>query len=183
MRIAVLSDTHGELKNLNNVYSVAVKELGAQVFIHLGDNYDDMTIIETGEIEIVKVPGIFSEHYQNKRIPNRIIKAFEGWRFLISHTKEATSNDLKGDIDPLNAMTCGKADVLLHGHTHVPEILHETGYIRINPGHLKDNDKRGYPPTYCILEVESDFLDAKIYSLKDGKVLLAERFEKKQLGK
>jgi len=178
MKIIAVSDTHGELRNLRAVYSIAFEELKAQVFVHLGDFYDDMTTIETGEIEVIKVPGIFSEYYRNNRIANRIIKTFDGWRFLISHTKEATPNDLKDDMDPRKVMKSGDADVLLHGHTHVPEIVQNAGYIRIYPGHLKDDDKRGYPPTYCVMDVKHDSLDVKIYLFKDKKILLTKRFSK-----
>ena len=125
------------------------------------------------------MPGIFSEQYQNKHIPNRLIREFNGWRFLISHTKDATPNDLKDDIDPHKIMESGRADVLLHGHTHIPEIIKEAGYIRINPGHLKNNDKRGYLPTYCVIGVSPDSLDVKIYLLKDRNLFLAQKFPKK----
>ena len=181
MRTVIVSDTHGELRNLRLIYKKAIMEIDAKVFIHLGDDYDDMTAIETGEIEVIKVPGIFSSHYQDKSVPNRIIREFEEWRFLISHTKEVVPHDLKGDINPHKAMEHRKADVLFYGHTHIPEIALVNGYIRINPGHLKSDDKRGYPPTYCVTEISCDSLDARIYSLQSGKEMLSGKFNKTDL--
>lgn len=181
MRVVIVSDTHGELANLRLIYNKAIIEIEAKVFIHLGDEYADMTAVETGEIEVIKVPGIFSSHYHDKTVPNRMIRAFEKWRFLISHTKEAVPQDLKGDIDPRKTMEQGKADVLLYGHTHIPEIVLENGYIRINPGHLKKSDGRGCRPTYCIVDVTEDHLDAKICPLEGGDEILSRRIYRRDL--
>ena len=176
MRIAAVSDTHGELENLSKAFRRSVREFGIDVFIHLGDDYDDMNYIESGVVQVLRVPGIYSSHYSDPGIRNRVIREFEGWRFLLSHTPNVDGRDLPGDIDPAEVMASGKADVFLHGHTHIPEISTEKGHMRINPGHLRSNDKRGYVPTFCVMDLDGDSLDANIHLLDAEGTLFSRKF-------
>lgn len=159
MKIVVVSDSHGNIENLNRVKDKAV-EVNASAFIHLGDNYDDVDAVDFSEIEVIKVPGTRCPEYLDKPFLRRIIKDFDGWSFLISHMNEL----------PENSSTHKNIDVILHGHTHKPEIYERNGIIRINPGHLIQCKHRGYEPTYCILEVNPEFLVVNIFFLKNDEV-------------
>ncbi len=181
MIIGVVSDTHGEISNLRMAFRRAVQESGAEVFIHLGDDYDDMKAVEAGNTEIIRVPGIFSDYYSRDEVENRVIRELGEWRFLLSHTSDADSKDLEGDMDPRKIAESNRVDVLLHGHTHIPEIALEKGYIRINPGNLRDKDKKGYPPTFCIIDAGPDSLDVKIFQLYAEEEFLARKFNREML--
>jgi predicted phosphodiesterase len=50
----------------------------------------------------------------------------------------------------------------------VPSIEVENAVLRVNPGHLKDGDKRGFPPTYAVLEVEEARITARILEAGSG---------------
>ena len=178
MIFCVVADTHGEIENLRKTFRKAVNNLHAETFIHLGDNYDDMRAVESENIEIIQVPGIFSSYYQKNKPDNRIIRQLEGWKFLLSHTPVADAKDLPTDINPQLTAQSDTVDVLLHGHTHIPEIATEPGYIRINPGNLRQNDKKGYPPTFCILDAQPNTLDIKIYQLYSDEIFLSHKFMK-----
>jgi len=178
MIICVVGDTHGEIENLRKAFRKAVNSLHAETFIHLGDDYDDMKAVESGGTEVIQVPGIFSSYYQKNKPENRIICTFGGWKFLLSHTPVTDAKDLPTDKDPQITAQSDVVDVLLHAHTHIPEIATEPGYIRINPGNLRQKDKKGYPPTFCILDPQPNTLDVKVYQLYSDQVFLSRKFTK-----
>ena len=100
MRIGVVSDSHGETVNLKKAVEWLVKNENVGMVIHLGDDSDDAKVIDEFKVEVLKVPGVFENHYKNPSIPNRIIREFEGWKVLISHTEKSHENDLPSDLKP-----------------------------------------------------------------------------------
>ncbi len=174
-KIGVFSDTHRHIANLSQGIDF-LKELGVSLFIHLGDDYTDMD--DTGERDFIRVPGVYCDAYQAKNVENRIIKNITGWRLLLTHTLQSHPNDLPEDPDPDELIRLRKVDVVLFGHTHVPEIRHEEPIIFFNPGHMKNEDKRGNPATFGFVELTIDTMLARIYRLRDHSVLMEERFRK-----
>ena len=175
-KIGVFSDTHRHIVNLSRGIDI-LKELGASLFIHLGDDYTDMD--ETGERDYVRVPGVYCDAYQVESIENRIIKNIMGWRLLLTHTLQSHPNDLPGDPRPEELIRKKTVDAVLFGHTHVPEIRRDGSVIFINPGHMKNEDKRGHPATFAFIELTIDTLVGRIYRLRDHSILMEERFRKK----
>jgi putative phosphoesterase len=170
-KIAVVSDTHGNLESLR----AAVREITSgekiDLFIHLGDNYEDAEVFDEFEYDYLRVPGVFHDLYADARVPNRLLEEFEGWKFMLSHTHESHPHDIPGDPRPELLMASGKVDVLLFGHLHVPSIEVQDGVLLVNPGHLKDGDKRGFPASYAILDVSADRIEARIIELGSGAVV------------
>jgi putative phosphoesterase len=171
MKIGVVSDSHGHVDNLRR----AVKDMnkaGVKVIVHLGDDYDDVKALsDQAGTTIIQVPGVFSTYYQEPAIPNRIIEEWEGVRVLLTHTPEAHKNDLPTDLDPATVAARGEVRVVLSGHSHIPEVKEEGEVIRVNPGHLKDDDKKGYPPTYALLEITGTEIRVLILDLFSGQEL------------
>ena len=179
MRVGVVSDSHGYRDNLGDAARKIVEDEEAEVIVHLGDDYDDTEVLEQFGVKIIKIPGVFSDYYQDRAIPNRLVEEFEGWKVLISHTESSHENDLADDLVPEEIIERGEVDVLLHGHKHKPNIEEKGGVIRINPGHLKDEDKKGSPPSFAVIDFEKKKLRAKIIGLfKDDEITSAE-FNKK----
>jgi putative phosphoesterase len=145
--------------------------------IHLGDDYGD--IDEIVELDAISVTGVFSDAYLDKMTKNRRIENFGGWRFLLSHTLSSHPNDLPDDLVPEELINAQKVQVVLYGHTHIPEIRQERGMIFLNPGHLKNEDKKGFPPTFGYIEVTISKLVLRIYELRDYTLRQEERFRKK----
>lgn len=170
-KIAVVSDTHGNLEGLR----AAVREITSgdkiDLFIHLGDNYEDAEVFDEFEYDYLRVPGVFHDLYADARVPNRLIEKIEGWKFMLSHTHESHPHDIGGDPKPEVLAASGKVDVLLFGHLHVPSIEVRNGVLRVNPGHLMDGDKRGFASSYAILDVSGDRIDAGIIELGSGAVV------------
>lgn len=175
LKIGVLSDTHKHITNLSRAHDF-LKGEGASMFIHLGDDYTDPD--EIGERNFVRVPGVFSEAYTDRNIPNRLIKNVVGWRLLLTHTLSSHPNDLPGDIDPEEIIKGRRADAVFFGHTHVPELREEGCILFLNPGHLKNEDKRGFPPTFAYVEVSVNRMISRIHKLHDYSILMEQTFRR-----
>lgn len=175
MRLGVVSDTHKHIANLNKAIDF-LKSQSVAMFIHLGDDYADPD--ETAERDFLRVPGVFSDVYADERIPNRIIKNVIGWRLLLTHTVASHPNDLPRDLKPEDVIRERRVDVVLYGHTHVPEIKQEDGIIFVNPGHLKNEDKRGAPATFAYVELTMSHMLARIYRLTDYEIFEERTFRR-----
>ena len=178
MKIGVVSDSHGELENLKKAVDWLIKNENINLIIHLGDDSDDVKAIENFGVEILKVPGVFENYYQNPEIPNRILKNFKNWKILITHTETSHKNDLPTDLKPEKLIAEKNVDVVFHGHTHIPRVEEKEGVLFVNPGHLKKEDKKGFPPSFALVEVEDKELKIKIVGL-DGREILSKIFKKR----
>ncbi len=171
MKIGVVSDSHGHIENLRRAVR-AMHEVGVDVIVHLGDDYDDVKALSDQEgTTIIQVPGVFSPYYQDPGIPNRVIAGWEGVRVLLTHTPEAHKNDLPIDLDPAEVIARGEVRLILSGHSHIPEVKEEGEVVWVNPGHVKDDDKKGYPPTYALLEITGIEIRVRIVDLYVGQEL------------
>jgi putative phosphoesterase len=171
MRIGVVSDSHGQAENLRRAVR-AMSEAGVELIAHLGDDYDDVKALsDRGGTPITQVPGVFSTYYQDPAIPNRIVEEWAGVRVLLTHTLGAHEKDLPTDLTPEEVVARKEVRMVLFGHSHIPAVKEEGGVIWVNPGHLKDEDKKGYPPTYALLEVADAEIRVRIIDLFAGREL------------
>ncbi len=158
MKVGVLSDSHGELGNLKEAAKWLIEE-GVSVLIHLGDDYDDAKVLDEFGVRVIKVPGVFESYYHDPSIKNRIIEEFEGKRVLISHTEELHKNDppseVKELINPQELIAKKEVHLVLVGHSHIPKIEEKEGVLILNPGHLKSEDKKGYAPTFGLIDFKN----------------------------
>ncbi len=160
MKLAVFSDSHGNLDYLETAGSYALHKGAADVLVHLGDNYDDAKVLNQFGKRLIRVPGVFSEQYQDPSVANRILETFGPWSVLVSHTHEKHPNDLPTDLDPAEMLRNRAVNVILHGHTHEPRIEESRGVWFINPGHLKRRDKRNHPASFALIDLRD--LDATV---------------------
>jgi hypothetical protein len=175
MKLGVISDTHRHIVNFSKAVDF-LQDRSVDKIIHLGDDYGDVD--ELGERGILRVPGVFSDAYQDVKIPNRIVENFGGWRFLLSHTVSSHPNDLPGDLVPEDLIRDKRVNVVLYGHSHMPDIKQEHGIIFFNPGHLKNEDKKGFPPTFGYIELTIADLVMRLYNLRDYSIFREEKFRK-----
>lgn len=127
MLIAVISDTHRMEK-----YIGLAKELikDADILIHLGDNVEDVEILEdgfNGKVYVVKGNCDYSNKYPKERIIE-----LESKRIFFTH------GDLYGVKNGLNNIYYKgmelEADIVLFGHTHQAIIEEVNNMIILNPG-------------------------------------------------
>lgn len=177
MKLVVISDSHGTNENVIKISHLANK-MGVSKIIHLGDDYDDAELLIEEGFEVERVPGVFSSYYTEKDIANRRIIEINGWKILLTHTKEHHENDLPFDIKPEEVINNEKVDIVLYGHTHIPAIEKQGNVYLVNPGHLKEWDKKGYKPSFAILVVDEKTVEISIKELDTEKEILREVIKK-----
>ncbi len=162
MKIGLLSDSHGNLAFVKKAGQYLKEKAKVDLIIHLGDDDDDVEALKGLGIEILKVPGIFSSYYQDPAIPNRIVKDIEGVKVLITHSCDAHPNDLPQDKNPQDIIKEEKIKAVFCGHTHIPKIEERNGILWVNPGHLRESDKKGNPASFAVIEATGGRMCAKI---------------------
>ena len=135
MNILVLSDSHGNLSNMEE----AVERERPQLILHLGDCWRDAERL--------------AERYPN--IPMEKLLFLGDCRVLICHghtygvKTSLLAAGLKAEQDQL--------DAFLFGHTHKPLIDRRGRTLFLNPGSVG----KGLRPTYAVLTAEGGKLDGR----------------------
>lgn len=179
MRICILSDTHGELDNVKTLIE-KLKSVNPDIIIHLGDDSPDAEPLKELNKPLYVVPGVFEEIYKKPETERRKIIEISGLKIMLSHTDTKHQNDPPDEKDPQELINKGEIDILLHGHTHIPKIELRGRKLIINPGHLKKQDKKGFPPTYAIMEI-NDNIYIKIIELFTDRIITEFKVDKKFL--
>lgn len=169
MLVGVVSDTHGNQESMA-LAAKRLKALGVSVVLHLGDDYKDVSFLEEAGLEVLAVPGVFCPEYGQPHIANRPVLELAGVKMLLSHTPQRHRLDLPEDPDPQAPPRDVK--LVLYGHTHTPALQKRRGVLWLNPGHLKDRNDRGNPPTFALLNLSGPKVTAEIRSLEDGAVVM-----------
>jgi len=171
MKICVISDSHENVDNIRAVFNATIKD-NVDCYVHLGDDYSDTE----GFRFQFRVPGVYEEEYALHGMKHRIVHNFDHIKALITHTERSHVNDFHSDIKPEEMIQKKGVDLVLYGHSHIFAIRQENGVILINPGHMKTNDKTGFPPTYALIEVEGRHVKAKIIGL-NNEIKLEKEFQ------
>jgi len=174
MKVGILSDSHGNIRNLEEAAKWLMEEEKVDVLVHLGDNYDDTKVLEKFKVKLIRVPGVFSSYYKDPAIPNRLIKTFNEKKVLISHTQSSHQNDLPEDLKPEEIIDKKEVDMAWVGHTHIPKIEDREGVLILNPGHLKSEDKKGYLPSFGLVVFEEKI--AKVINLEKKVTIIQKTF-------
>lgn len=145
MKIYVLSDSH----NSFNFAPFLEKCQDADIVIHCGDGQRDVEDLKSVlPCPVYSVKGncdIFGKREE--------IIDVEGHRIFVTH----------GDIYGVKHSYSGlvlkakelNADIVLYGHSHIPDISYHENIWLINPGSLtRPRDNKA--PTYCILEISGE---------------------------
>lgn len=156
MKILVLSDTHGDTCKAEKAIR-ANKEV--DLIIHLGDYYRDAQKLSN------LFPGIPIEYiYGNcdfitENVPAEKVIEVCGKRIFITHGHRYS---VKWDYERLISKAEEQnADILLFGHTHIPEIIINGRFYLLNPGSTSEprNDSN---ESYAIIEIDNDQIKPKI---------------------
>jgi len=158
--LGVLSDTHGNRSLMYQAVDM-MKQLGATLFFHLGDDYPDAEELAMVETNVRIVPGLWCNAYHNIRVPNRIVEEVEGVTISAAHAMKDLRHSERS------------ADIVMTGHTHEPVIERAGATIYLNPGHLKGPESRGHRPSFALITISGNSIRAAIHELT-GDV----RFEK-----
>jgi putative phosphoesterase len=167
MKIAIFSDTHGNLKLFQKAVDIALNQNIDKIW-HLGDNYEDCEKINLNGVSYKRVPGIFHPGYRSSHLDAVSSFNVEGFTVTLTHTIDDVSNAVKE-----------ASDIICYGHSHRPETILGYSAIYHNPGHLKQKFDRGYDASFTILDIEdgvAKFSKVDIF----GKVVEMHRFNKNE---
>lgn len=142
MRILVVSDTHGDTRNLIETIRCNSK---AEVIIHCGDGADDVS-----EVKALFSDRMFISVRGNCDLccdaPYTESITLEGKKLLVTH---GHLYSVKYDLYSLACFARQEqADMVLFGHTHVPASVYDDGLYMLNPGSL-----RGYGGSYALVDI------------------------------
>lgn len=155
-KILVVSDSHGH----NGLLRYAIgQEAPFDILIHCGDCQCDLnSILGKGrdyDLYVVKGNMDYAYHYPqvlNLKVGFYNIFAAHGDRYGVKYTDE----------DIIKAGKQNHADVILYGHSHVPEVTWKDGILIVNPGSVALPHQ--YPPkrTYAVLKISEDELPSAV---------------------
>lgn len=155
MKIYIVSDTH---------YSFLLEPLfqafqAADMVIHLGDGFRDaQDLAAVLPCPVVSVRGncdVEGKDAQTLEIDGHMLFCTHG------HLYGAGS----GHALLNQAAEAAGADIVLYGHTHIPQISFEYGKWFINPG-SPVRPRGGYKGTYCILNLEKERVYPELIAYK-----------------
>ena len=163
-RILVVADTHGSSSLLRKC--IALEE-PFDMLIHCGDVEDDFeTAIGPHDYEAFAVKGNCDHFFPLpdccvRKVGFYTIAAVHGHRQQAGYTYAGLAYFAREHF----------ADVVLYGHTHVPDIFRdeEKGILYVNPGSLSRPRQADRNRTYVILTISDDALpQAELKILDDS---------------
>ena len=116
-RIAILSDTHGLLRE-----EVKDELKLADIIIHAGDINTQAIVDELKSFAPLFIVRGNNDKEWASNMPEQLQITIEGLRFFIVHNKKEIPKDLK-DVD-----------VIVYGHSHKYDMIEEKDVLMINPG-------------------------------------------------
>ena len=140
-KIVVMSDNHGYHKMIDEIKRL---EPDGDYYVHCGDS-------EALEEALKGWICVRGNNDWMARLEDEIVFEVEGISFLVTHGhRYGYFNREELMVDDLLRHGC---DVLLSGHTHVPQCEEIDGFYLIYPGSTT-LPRRGSAKSYCIIYVE-----------------------------
>lgn len=157
LRVAVISDTHGDLTNLAAVQGA----LGpVDWLIHAGDHLTDMApAARSLGVDMARARGVAGNCDYPHTTPLEAVFELEGVRLLVTHGHR---HQVKSNLQPLyyRALELG-VRVVIFGHTHVAVQEEVDSILFFNPGSLTAPRLQRDRPSCGILEIDGDQVGAR----------------------
>lgn len=158
MKLAVFSDTHGALHNLDAAKALLPSDIDA--VLHLGDFASDASAIgEALGVPYYAVRGNCDAMWDPSDSPTKRVLIFEGARILMTHGNRYYSTYELG-----LAAEQERCQAVLFGHTHRQLMTCEGNVLVLNPGSL--SFPRSCAAGFALLTIESGDINAKLFSLE-----------------
>ncbi len=156
-KILVVSDTHGDYRRLDYVIE---QEKPFDMLIHCGDIQGDIgALLEGADYPYYAVKGncdTFSS------LPELLTLKVGYYQLMITHGHKLDVKYSKKLL--LYEARKNHADVVLFGHTHIPEVyrVKDQGTLVVNPGSLAYPGQFPRVPTYAVLTISEDDLPSAV---------------------
>lgn len=157
MRILVISDTHGDT---NKAEEAIRSNKEVNLIIHLGDYFRDAQKL-SGMFPDIPMEYIYgNSDFMVEDVPAEKLLEICGKRIFITHGHRYS---VKWDYGRLYKKAEElKADAILFGHTHIPEIIEKDDYFLLNPGSTSDPRDEA-DESYAIIDIKDNKLIPRIY--------------------
>ena len=149
MKFIIVSDTHGSTEYLRRV--LAMHKDGDGV-IFLGDGLSDLeSVCEGCGMPLYAVRGNcdIGGYFLCEKVERIGELSLFGKKILYTHGDVCGVKS--GDGELISLAHKHGADIVLHGHTHLPRSTYEDGLYIFNPGALS-----GYKPSFGIMTVDGE---------------------------
>ncbi len=153
-RVAVFSDTHGQLSALPSALDKAGK---LDAFLHLGDFGEDAKQIA----KIIPVPycAIRGNCDFNSHLPREHIAEFENVSLMMVH-----GDSYRSEYELSLFAEENHCQAILFGHTHTPLLSAQGAILLINPGSLS-LPRYCSRPSFSILTIDGRDIHVQMISL------------------
>jgi len=154
--IGVLSDTHGDLRHVEECLKLMQ---GIELLLHAGDFYEDAHRIGLGAgLKVVAVTGNCDHMVKG---PSEEMLAVGSRRIYLTHGHlYRVKHDLALLVQRSKALG---VDVTVFGHTHTPTIFRREGMLFVNPG--SPHSPRRSEASCAVLDVSRTGIKARIITL------------------
>ena len=145
MRILVLSDSHHAMRFMEE----CAARLKPDCIVHLGDYYPDGFDLKQAfpQADFYQVPGNCDAYICSPDFPVILMPKLGGLNVYMTHGHKHNVKLTTALL--LRDARSSKADIVLYGHTHIPECYQEKdGLWVMNPG------SAGYGETAGLIEIE-----------------------------
>ncbi|MBQ8537088.1 MAG: metallophosphoesterase [Clostridia bacterium] len=156
MRLAVFSDSHGELTTLHWAMEQVARLGKIDAFIFLGDGANDFDSCRSlmdrlsPRALLFQVKG--NNDYYPPHLADEIVYTFGGVKVFMTHGHRYQAK--MTDQGLLNAAKARGCRVCLYGHTHRPLIEEKDGILLMNPGALRHT--YGHGETAGVVDIDKD---------------------------
>ena len=164
-KILVISDSHQDSRTVNEVIE---RESPFDILVHCGDIEGSLYPVEHKDnpFLIYAVLG----NCDSYGYPQEILFKVGVYNIFVCHGHRYMVHNSLSSI--LEAGKSKFADIILYGHTHVPEIVEKKGILLVNPGSISLPKSPSWERSYAILKISDDFLpEAEIRHLDNIRVV------------
>jgi uncharacterized protein len=161
VRVAVISDTHGDLSRLDQARTL----LGpVDWLIHAGDYHRDaQPVAERLGVPAHRVRAVVGNCDYLMAEPALDLFEIEGVRMLLTHGHHY---GVKHTLDRIFFKAQeARVQVAIFGHSHVAVNATDSGILLLNPGSLSQPRLPGDPPSCALLELQNGKAHAQILSI------------------
>jgi uncharacterized protein len=160
MKIAIISDTHDTLDNVNKALEL-IKQHNCKVIFHAGDWCAPFTFQEIAKADL----PIYSAFGNNDGDQYEILKWIEEENINIKMDREYLEFELEGKKYAINhypkigilLANSGKYDMVCYGHNHMKKIEKIGNTWFVNPGSLSQRNYGG--PTFAIYDTQANTVE------------------------
>lgn len=160
MRVGLISDTHGHLRP-----EVFERLSGVERILHAGDVGGTAILADLSALAPVEAVWGNTDGWELRGSAKASLELeLEGLRFALSHGHLVSGFDRLVEEFPA-------ADVIVHGHSHVPRLDRVGDAWLVNPGSAGPGGD-GWAPSVAIAEIEDEELDLVHLDVRTGRILV-----------